>query len=289
MCEKEEQKRPLRGQELIRYRELEELRRMQQEEEAEYKRGKMSEEKYQMQQMKQRMKQVNVRSEMVLIDSAGDVKRVFDNLAQACIYFNMQQAQMLNHVAMHKQIHGRMLVQRSEHIDAWASGNPITFTGEEDPTEYYKERERKYLDLYCESLSRKHEKRKRKKEQEDGKPSEGKAPRSGYHSRKTNNFKREDFPDFDPKAKCERNSTNTEQKNEEPSENRTEKKERVYREKGVRFGGRKCRRVKRLDTGTEYPSISEFARSIGLAPSTVNTKIHFGVFEVNGVPFRLVD
>ena len=242
--------KPLRGLALIRQRELEELRRLDEEElrereEEENSGGEMT--------MEQRMNRVDKNKEMVLIDCTGSIVRVFDNLAQACTYFDASSHYLLEHIVTHRQIHGRMLLERSEHFEAWITNTPITFEADEDPTIHYA-----MLDSeFKERLTQK--KNQNTKPKEDKRRNKRKdSGLGGYRYRSGNVFRRSDF--------------------EEVEDGKRSSKQNSY--SGTR--------IRRKDTGEEFASMREFAKAIFVTDSAVYCSIYRGSFRVKGIAFELL-
>ena len=241
---------PLRGMALIRQRELDELRRLDEEElrEREYDEnpgGEMT--------LEQRMNRVDKSKEMVLIDCTGSIVRVFDNLAQACLYFDASQHYLLEHIVTHRQIHGRLLLERSEHFEAWITNTPITFEADEDPTIHYA------------MLDSEFKERITQKKNQDSKPKEDKrrtkrkeSGLGGYRYRSGNVFRRSDF--------------------EEEDNGKRSTKQNSY------VGTR----IRRKDTGEEFATMREFAKAIFVTDSAVYCSIYRGSFRVNGIAFELL-
>ena len=242
--------KPLRGMALIRQRELEELRRLDEEElrEREYDEnpgGEMT--------LEQRMNLVDKSKEMVLIDCTGSIVRVFDNLAQACIYFDASQHYLLEQIVTQRQIHGRLLLERSEHFEAWITNTPITFEADEDPTIHYA------------MLDSEFKERITQKKNQDSKPKEDKRRNKrkesglgGYRYRSGNVFRRSDF--------------------EEEEDGKRSAKQNSY--EGTR--------IRRKDTGEEFATMREFAKAIFVTDSAVYCSIYRGSFRVKGIAFELL-
>ena len=241
---------PLRGMALIRQRELDELRRLDEEElrEREYDEnpgGEMT--------LEQRMNRVDKNKEMVLIDCTGSIVRVFDNLAQACLYFDASSHYLLEHIVTHRQIHGRLLLERSEHFEAWITNTPITFEADEDPTIHYA------------MLDSEFKERLAQKKNQDTKPKEDKrrtkqkdSGLGGYRYRSGNVFRRSDFEEVE-------NGTHSAKQNS--------------------YSGT---RIRRKDTGEEFASMREFAKAIFVTDSAVYCSIYRGSFKVKGISFELL-
>ncbi len=241
---------PLRGMALIRQRELDELRRLDEEElrereEDENTGGEMT--------MEQRISRVDKSKEMVLIDCTGSIVRVFDNLAQACLYFDASANYLLEHIVTHRQIHGRLLLERSEHFEAWITNTPITFEADEDPTIHYA------------MLDSEFKERITQKKNQDPKPKEDKRRTKrkgdglgGYRYRSGNVFRRSDFEEDDNgKRSAKQNS----------------------------YSGT---RIRRKDTGEEFATMREFAKAIFVTDSAVYCSIYRGSFRVKGIAFELL-
>ena len=241
---------PLRGMALIRQRELEELRRLDEEElrereEDENPGGEMT--------LEQRMNRVDKNKEMVLIDCTGSIVRVFDNLAQACLYFDASSHYLLEHIVTHRQIHGRMLLERSEHFEAWITNTQITFEADEDPTIHYA------------MLDSEFKERLTQKKNQDTKPKEDKRRNKrkesglgGYRYRSGNVFRRSDFEELE-----DVNYT-------------------------IKQDSYKGTRIRRKDTGEEFASMREFAKAIFVTDSAVYCSIYRGSFRVKGIAFELL-
>ncbi len=242
--------KPLRGLALIRQRELDELRRLDEEELREREKnenpgGEMT--------LEQRISMVDKTKEMVLIDCTGSIVRVFDNLAQACLYFDVSANYLLEHIVTHRQIHGRLLLERSEHFEAWITNTPITFEADEDPTIHYA------------MLDSEFKERLAQKKKQDSKPKDDKRRNKrkesglgGYRYRSGNVFRRSDFEE-------EENGTHSAKQN-----------------------SYKMTRIRRKDTGEEFATMREFAKAIFVTDSAVYCSIYRGSFKVNGISFELL-
>lgn len=137
--------------ERLRQRELEELRRLSDEEEREH----LEQEKRIQQELdrikgvvrqpvnlpsdkqaeeaksRERMEGIDVDGQFVLLNPDGSLNRVFANLAEACVVYHIRREKLCYLVALHKQLYGKLLLPRSEHYEAWLRGEEITF--EPDP------------------------------------------------------------------------------------------------------------------------------------------------------------
>ena len=242
--------KPLRGLALIRQRELDELRRLDEEELREREEDENAGEEM---TLEQRISMVDKTKEMVLIDCTGSIVRVFDNLAQACLYFDVSANYLLEHIVTHRQIHGRMLLERSEHFEAWITNTPITFEADEDPTIHYA------------MLDSEFKERITQKKNQDSKPKEDKrrtkrkeSGLGGYRYRSGNVFRRSDF--------------------EEEENGKHSAKQNSY--EGTR--------IRRKDTGEEFATMREFAKAIFVTDSAVYCSIYRGSFRVKGIAFELL-
>lgn len=242
--------KPLRGMALIRQRELDELRRLDEEElrereEDENTGGEMT--------LEQRMNRVDKTKEMVLIDCTGSIVRVFDNLAQACLYFDASANYLLEHIVTHRQIHGRLLLERSEHFEAWITNTPITFESDEDPTIHYAMLDSDFKERITQKKNqdpKPKEDKRRTKQKESG--------LGGYRYRSGNVFRRSDFEELE-----DVNYT-------------------------IKQDSYKGTRIRRKDTGEVFASMREFAKAIFVTDSAVYCSIYRGSFRVKGISFELL-
>lgn len=143
--------KPLRGLALIRQRELEELRRLSDEEEREHLEQEEriqqeidrikgvvrkpvnlpSDKQTEEAKVRECMERIDVDGQFVLLNPDGSLNRVFANLAEACVVYHIRREKLCYLVALHKQLYGKLLLPRSEHYEAWLRGEEITF--EPDP------------------------------------------------------------------------------------------------------------------------------------------------------------
>lgn len=141
----------LRGLALIRQRELEELRRLSDEEEREHLEQEEriqqeidrikgvvrqpvnhpSDKQTEEAKARERMDSIDVDGQFVLLNPDGSLARVFANLAEACVVYHIRREKLCYLVALRKQLYGKLLLPRSEHYEAWLRGEEITF--EPDP------------------------------------------------------------------------------------------------------------------------------------------------------------
>lgn len=242
--------KPLRGLALIRQRELDELRRLEEEELRESEEDVIPDGKNALEQL---TSQVDKSKEMVLIDCTGSIVRVFDNLAQACIYFDASSHYLLEHIVTHRQIHGRLLLERSEHFEAWITNTPITFEADEDPTIHYAMLDSEFKERITQKKNqdiKPKEDKRRTKRKESG--------LGGYRYRSGNVFRRSDFEELeDGKRSSKQNS----------------------------YSGT---RIRRKDTGEEFATMREFAKAIFVTDSAVYCSIYRGSFRVKGIAFELL-
>ena len=137
--------------ERLRQRELEELRRLSDEEEREHLEQEEriqqeidrikgvvrqpvnlpSDKQAEEAKARNRMEGIDVDGQFVLINPDGSLNRVFANLAEACVVYHIRREKLCYLVALRKQLYGKLLLPRSEHYEAWLRGEEITF--EPDP------------------------------------------------------------------------------------------------------------------------------------------------------------
>ena len=137
--------------ERLRQRELEELRRLSDEEEREHLEQEEriqqeidrikgvvrqpvnlpSDKQAEEAKARNRMEGIDVDGQFVLINPDGSLNRVFANLAEACVVYHIRREKLCYLVALRKQLYGKLLLPWSEHYEAWLRGEEITF--EPDP------------------------------------------------------------------------------------------------------------------------------------------------------------
>lgn len=236
---------PLRGLELIRQRELDELRRLEEEELREREEEQQAGENT----LERLIRRVDKTKEMVLIDCTGSIVRVFDNLAQACLYFEESSHYLLEHIVTHRQIHGRMLLERREHFESWITNTPITFEADEDPSIHYAK-----LDSNFKERCAPKKNGQKPTPNDDRRTIRKGGELGGYRNRSGCNFRRSDFFVNEEGKEC------------------------LYQVK----------RVRRIDTGEEYQNMNYFAKAIGISYSTVYNSAYKGRFLVKGIKFELL-
>lgn len=137
--------------ERLRQRELEELRRLSDEEEREHLEQEEriqqeidrikgvvrkpvnlpSDKQAEEAKARERMDSIDMDGQFVLLNPDGSLNRVFANLAEACVVYHIRREKLCYLVALRKQLYGKLLLPRSEHYEAWLRGEEITF--EPDP------------------------------------------------------------------------------------------------------------------------------------------------------------
>ena len=136
----------------LRQRELEELRRLSDEEEREHLEQEEriqqeidrikgvvrqpvnlpSDKQAEEAKARERMEGIDVDGQFVLLNPDGSLNRVFANLAEACVVYHIRREKLCYLVALRKQLYGKLLLPRSEHYEAWLRGETITFDPDPD-------------------------------------------------------------------------------------------------------------------------------------------------------------
>lgn len=133
--------------EILRQRELDELRRLSDEEERDdiEQRARFyrevdrikgvdskpleepKEDRIEEEEVCERMRSIDIDGEFILLNPDGSVERVFDNLYTASSSYHIPIDTLQRLVVMRKQLCGKILVTRSEHYKAWVNDDLITF------------------------------------------------------------------------------------------------------------------------------------------------------------------
>ena len=158
--------------ERLHQRELEELRRMSDEEEREHLEqderiqqeidrikgvvrqpvNPPSDKQAEEAKARERMDGIDVDGQFVLLNPDGSLARVSANLAEACVVYHIRREKICYLVALHKQLYGKILLPRSAPYAAWPRAEAIT--SQPDPDSMKLSKYIDYRALHKEQASR---------------------------------------------------------------------------------------------------------------------------------------